>query len=301
MSACALPPSALRELGVSLRQGAVSRPRHGPHTAEPLQYAVPPARRGGARRGGVRRGGASGGEGDRGRGEGESDDGVSDADARRGARRGEATRAGAPLATSAAISSPSPPSPPSPEADAPEPLECTREQRARAVRGAARRGEHDAAVAAAYGGRAAAWAEEEAQEAEVLLEAEAAEAGASALALREASEPHAPSRSLATLGATSLSSRGGGGYDGSVAVAAGDAGGEEWERHAAAYGGDAWRRSGRPTSCYWNSENHHLFEEEVSHTLNLTLTLTRTRTQTQTRTLTLTRTMGEGCNHMHMR
>ena len=51
-----------------------------------------------------------------------------------------------------------------------------------------------------------------------------------------------------------------------MTVAAGDAGGEEWERHAAAYGGDAWRRSGRPTSCYWNSENHHLFEEEARHT-----------------------------------
>ena len=182
VSACTLPPSVLREIGINLRQGAVSRPRHGPHTAEPLQYAVPPARRGGARRGGARRGGASSGEGDSGRGAGETDGGVSGADARRGARRGGAARAGPPAAASAttsppsAPSAPSPPSPPSPPLSevggAPEPLECTREERARAARGAARRGEHDAAVAAAYGGRAAAWAEEEAQEAEVLLEAE---------------------------------------------------------------------------------------------------------------------------------
>ena len=81
-----------------------------------------------------------------------------------------------------------------------------------------------------------------------------------------------------------------------MTVAAGDAGGEEWERHAAAYGADAWRRSGRPTSCYWNSENHHLFEEEVSHT-----TLTLPLTLPLTLTLTLTLSMGDGCNHMQMR
>ncbi|KAJ1619011.1 hypothetical protein T492DRAFT_1089064 [Pavlovales sp. CCMP2436] len=40
---------------------------------------------------------------------------------------------------------------------------------------------------------------------------------------------------------------------------------EEWDRHVAAISHDpgAWDRSERPTYAYWNSDNQHLFEEEI--------------------------------------
>ena len=131
-----------------------------------------------------------------------------------------------------------------------EPLEITRDERARAARAARRRESHDGAVAAALAGHAAAWGEAEAEEEEARR------------AQEEAAEEAVPVRELVERGAGRGLVRA---AEGSIFTAAGDAGGEEWERHAAAYGADAWQRSGRPTSCYWNSDNHHLYEEEVSH------------------------------------
>jgi len=41
---------------------------------------------------------------------------------------------------------------------------------------------------------------------------------------------------------------------------------EEWDRHLATTDEGEWERNDRPTFAYWNSENHHLFEEEVEAT-----------------------------------